>query len=480
MQRMHPTTRRLASAVLGALLLAQGCGEPLTVPDLNNLPEDVLAGGLNANTAQLLVTGLVNRDRGVGGFRHLIFAGTLARDVYNIDPSEPRYQQELMGNAIDPAGFIGGGGFTWNDAYNGVRTANDILAGIGTAAGLTEAERQGVRGIAHTFKALLLYRTWELRGPNGIPVDNSPIAASGSALLPISCQASALASISAILDSGYTELQAAGPAFAVRLPAGFASNGRFDTPAGFAKFNRGLKARAEVYRGLLGNGAPSFQAALTALDASFLDPAAPLTNGVYHTFGAAPDLANPLAVGTVYLNPTIIAPTPGSGLFVNRQGLQARDVRQAKIIFRESSVSRNGVSTMFGTSLAITGSAAQTRPLAIMRNAELLLLRAQARLELGELAAATADVNVVRTKEGSLPELPAFTSRAEGVQALLYEKRFSLLLEGAHRLVDLRAYGLLNPAYLGPSSRGAADAFLDALPIPQQERDARGGTVTCQ
>lgn len=477
---MLTTTRRRASATLGALLLAQACSDPTTVPDLNNLPADVLAGGLTANTAQLLTTGLVNRDRSAGGFRYMIFAGTLARDVYNIDPSEPRFQQELMGNAIDPAGFIGGGGFTWNDAYNGVRTANDILAGIGTAAGLTEAERQGVRGIAHTFKALLLHRTWELRGPNGIPVDNSPIDATGGALRPIACQASALASIGAILDSGYTELQAAGAAFAVRLPAGFASDGRFDTPAGFARFNRGLKARAEVYRGLHGAGAPAFRNALAALDASFVDPAAPLTAGVYHTYGAAPDVANPLAVGTVFLNPSIAAPDPASGLAASHQGLQAGDRRQSKIVVLGAPVARNGVSTTFGTTLASTAATTQTRPLAILRNAELLLLRAQARLELGELAAATADVNVVRTAEGGLPALPMFASRDAGVQATLYEKRFSLLLEGAQRLVDLRAYGLLNPAYLGASQRGTADAFLTALPIPQQERDARGGVATCQ
>jgi hypothetical protein len=478
---MLPTTRRLASASLGALLLAQAaCSDPTTVPDLNNLPDDVLAGGLTANTAQLLTTGLVNRDRLAGGFRYLAFASTLARDVYNIDPSEPRFQQELMGNAVDPAGFIGGGGGTWNEAYNGVRTANTLLEGIGSAADLTEAQRQGVRGIAHTFKALLLYRAWELRGPNGIPVDNSPIEAVGSALRPIACEGNALASISAVLDSGYAELQAAGSAFAVRLPAGFASNGTFDTPAGFARFNRALKARAEVYRGLVGRRAQSFPDALAALDASFLDQAGALTTGVYHVFGAAPDVANPLAVGTVFLNPTIAAPSQHSGLFTNRQGLQAGDRRASKIVFNQSEVSRNGVSTMFGTSLANTAAATQTRPIAIVRNAELVLLRAQALLELGRLQEATAAVNAVRTSDGGLAALPTFTSRDQGVQAVLYEKRFSLLLEGAHRLVDLRAYGLVNAAYLGASQRGTADAFQAALPIPQQERDARSGEAACR
>ena len=60
---------------------------------------------------------------------------------------------------------------------------------------------------------------------------------------------------------------------------------------------------------------------------------------------------------------------------------------------------------------------------------------------------------------------------------MLYEKRFSLLLEGAQRLVDLRSYRLLNAANLGASQR-AADVFNQALPIPQAELDQRQQTTS--
>ena len=438
----------------------------------------MIEGAFNANTAQLLVTGLVNRDRDIAGFRYIVFGETLARDVYNIDPSESRFQTELLGNAIDPAGFTGGsGGFT--EGFNTVKTANTILASVGTATDLTAAQQNGIRGIAHTFKALALYRVLELRGTNGIPLDNSPIDASGTALLPIRCEPAALASISAVLDSGFTELQAAGTTFAVRLPSGFTSQGNFGTVAGFAQFNRGLKGRTEFYRGLLGGGAAAYNNAITALNASFLSTTAPLTNGVYHTYAASPDIFNPIAVPTIYLNPTITTAAAGSGLATNNQTLQAGDRRGSKVTTR-TPVTRNGVTTTLFSNLATAASENQTRPLPILRNAELLLLRAQAELELGQFAAATADINVVRVGEGGLAAIPTITSRDEGVQRVLYEKRFSLLLEGVQRLVDLRRYNLLNANYLGASPRGAADAFNTTLPIPQQERDARGGgTLAC-
>ena len=478
--RYSTTTRRLAGTVAGAAALAgAACKDPTSVPDLNNLPISTIAGGLNANLTQLLVTGLISRDRNITGIRYYQFSETLARDVYNIDPSEPRFQTELLGNAIDAAGFIGAsGGFT--EAFNAVATANTIINGADAVADYSAAQKNGVKGIAHTFKALALYRALELRGTNGIPLDNSPVEATPAQQLPIRCEPAALAAISATLDSGATELAAAGTAFAVTLPTGFTSNGNFGTPATFLRFNRGLAGRTEFYRGLRGGGVAAFTRALTALNASFASTTAPTTDGVYSTFAAAPDIFNPLAVGTIYLNPTVTTAAAGAGAFGQSQVLQSGDTRASKVTTAATTTTRNGVSSNLRTTVASTAQATRTRPLPILRNAELLLLRAQAEIELSQLPAATADINSVRTREGGLAAIPTVAARDEGVQRVLYEKRFSLLLEGAQRLVDLRSYGLLNAANLGASQRGTADTFQTALPIPQQERDARGGNFTCQ
>jgi len=59
---------------------------------------------------------------------------------------------------------------------------------------------------------------------------------------------------------------------------------------------------------------------------------------------------------------------------------------------------------------------------------------------------------------------------------ILWEKRYSLLFESAHRLVDLRAYGWLNNTFFKKELAG--DVFVKALPHPQNEADQRKGDLS--
>ena len=115
----------------------------------------------------------------------------------------------------------------------------------------------------------------------------------------------------------------------------------------------------------------------------------------------------------------------------------------------------------------------------MLKNEELVLLRAQAKVGLGDLAGALTDVNYVRSAAGNLAPLGPFANATAAIDAILREKRYSLLMESAHRLVDLRAYGRLNATYFKKELPG--DVFIRALPHPQNEADQRGGdlTVTC-
>lgn len=479
--RYSTTTRRLTVAAAAALALG-ACKDPTSVPDLNNLPTAIVQGNLNQPTVQILVNGLANRDRDLAGFRYAVFAGSLARDVVNFDPSESRYQTELFGNAIDPAGFIGGSLFT--EAYSSIRSADVLITKAATAGDLTAGQQNAVRGLAYTFKALALYRELELRAPYGIPLENREPGTSGKDLAPFVCSPDAFARISVLLDSGATALNASISAasaaggtatFGVSLPAGFSLNGSFNTPATFLQFNRGLKGRNEFYRGLAGGGgSAAYTAALTALGQSFLSTTAPLANGVYFTYAASPDVFNPLAVGTIFLNQSITTVPASAPAFARSQVIQPGDLRASKLDIRSSATVRNGMSSNLKSTLASTAATNQTRPLPLLRNAELVLLRAQAEIELGQFQAATDDINVVRVQEGGLPPIPTITSRTEGVQRVLYEKRYSLLLEpGGSRLMDLRSYGLLNAANLGAPQRDG-DLYLKGLPVPQAELDQRG------
>jgi hypothetical protein len=198
--------------------------------------------------------------------------------------------------------------------------------------------------------------------------------------------------------------------------------------------------------------------------------AATLENSPYYTYSTASgELENPFAGdANVYMNPGASA------------GIQAGDLRAAKII-AVAPYSLNHVTSSAQMAYAVpTDPTNLTRPIPILKNAELILLRAQAEIESGLLAAATADVNFVRTNEGGLPALATFATVAAGRAAVLYEKRYTLLFESAHRLVDLRAYSEFNSTFLVKEVAG--DTFQSTLPLPQGEINARGGTpptITC-
>jgi hypothetical protein len=81
-------------------------------------------------------------------------------------------------------------------------------------------------------------------------------------------------------------------------------------------------------------------------------------------------------------------------------------------------------------------------PVPIIRNEELILLRAEANIGLGNRAAAIADLNFIRTNAGGLPALASDFS-GDLVTEMLYDRRYSLFFEYGHRWVDARRYNRL-------------------------------------
>lgn len=484
MHRSH-LMRTAALAAAGALGVA-GCNQATSVQDLNNVPSTVLNGGLTATTLQLLVTGVLGQDRANQGFATTIYAETLARDVYNIDPSESRYITELLGAPIDPSAFTGGGAYTGN--FVTVRTANTVLNNLSSVSNVYSAgQLAAVRGLLRTLKAQSFYRVLELRGTNGTPIATDQDITATPA--PILCEQSALAAVSALLDTAETDLaeaNAAGvTAFPVAIPAGFNQNGNFSTVQGFRAFARAFQGKVEVYRGIKAGaaGTANFTKALAdfaganALVPTYANATSDLTVGPYYVYGTqAGDLTNPLAAGTIYLNPTVRVNTLNNGK-AGFDTLQTGDARGAKIATLTTARTRSGTSTLYGQTVYTTAN--QSTPTPILRNDEVVLLRAQANIGLGNFAAAAADINAVRTVEGGLPAIATPATADEAISAVLYEKRFSLLLLSTTRLQDLRSYGRLNSTYY-PAAR-TGDTFQTQLPIPAGEANARAksGGVAC-
>ncbi|HEY8209746.1 MAG TPA: RagB/SusD family nutrient uptake outer membrane protein [Myxococcaceae bacterium] len=110
-------------------------------------------------------------------------------------------------------------------------------------------------------------------------------------------------------------------------------------------------------------------------------------------------------------------------------------------------------------------------PVPIIRNEELILLRAEIATQQSNFAAARADVNLIRTGYGLAAKIDTdLDSTTELIDELLKQRRYSLLFEGGHRWIDLRRYNKLDDSLKDlPTTHFVHQQY----PIPSSEIDAR-------
>jgi hypothetical protein len=379
--------------------------------------------------------------------------GIVGREVLRLDPSDPRFTTELLHGPLDPGGDAFGGDH-WADEYVAIREANLLLAVLPTATELTPAEQSATSGYAKTIKALNYSLILATHTQDSIPIvtDTSVTAAPA----PFATNAAAYDHVVALLEEAKTELLAGGTAFPFALPPGFTG---FNTPATFVQFNRALRARVAVYRN-------DFAGALAALAESFIDPLGPLDRGVYMDYGTgAGDLANPLSLdpqaGENFAHPSLLT---GAQLQVDGSTPDQRFV--SKIVTR-APTTLDDLTSNLGWNRYPTPST----PIPIIKNEELILLRAEANIGSGAggLGAALTDINTIRTRSGNLPALGGFADATAALDELLYNKLYSLMFEGAHRWIDARRYGRLGTLPLDRTTGATPDVVFPTLPVPTDE-----------
>jgi len=451
-------------------MFAVGCKDNPVANPIDLPTVDQLSGPLTIPALQFIATGALAQDRAsVNAFAYAIETGIFARDVYRIDASEPRFVQETLGGNPDPGSFAGGG--AWAAYYTAIRAENAVLGALGNIAAnqFSTNEIAATRGFMRTLKALDYWRVIEMHDSVGavIQSDDPNVVTDGK------CKATVLSYIAALLDSANADFTTAGAATKLpfKLPSGFTAFGRnYSTVSNLVLLNRALKGKVDFYRGLdRKNPTPAlFPTAIAELTQALggaapgAVPAASFKNGAYYVFvpGGSENTPNTISDSKIGLNPLV------------KDSVQAGDTRGSKIVSR-SATSGFGISTSITYVGAVASTANQSAPLAILRDEELVLLRAQAEIEAGQLANATLDINSVRTNYGLAPVAPA--TKTAAIDAVLYEKRYSLLFEGPQRFDDLREYGRLNATYLRKET--PTDPFNAALPVPRAELNARGLTV---
>lgn len=415
-----------AAAILGVMTFS-ACDQNFSAPDPNAPTTDALI------PVQPLITGTLANWR----YTEINeFMAIMGRESYTSAGDDPRINTQPIRNAFDATAFIVNR--PWNSMYYSIKNARNL---VDFASKLSGTEKAGLEGVAKTIWAHELVRLSGVYYNEGIKIQylNAPTA-------PFVNRATSLAEAAKLLDEAATSLSSAGSSFSFSLGNGFVG---YNNPQGFLRVNRALRARVAAYQG-------DYAACQTALAASFLNegntPAA-MNMGVFHTYSTA---AGDVPPGS----------GRGSGGNPFFQNLAATAIRWWAHKDYVSDNTDNTVDTRVTQkavvpsnipvpfSIIAGGGLTSSRainifpdpfsPTAIIRNEELLLLRAEARM-LGatpDLTGALADINRVRAAANA----PALTTlgadRNAQIGRLLYERRYSLFFEG-FRWVDLRRFDRL-------------------------------------
>lgn len=456
----------------GAVFLATvACNtDKLQVPNFNDPTPD----GVNTdpNGIQFLTAGVLVRERSNLNNSLIRDVGMFGRESYYYFPTDARFVSHFFigqtsggVRSLDPTGFASGQFFGW---FQNMKNEINLVA-VSDASTRPASEKAAIRGFANTFRGLDVWYVLLTRDTIGMPVEVPSDPTKPAAWVT---RDAALAFAESMLDSAAKDLAAAGSAFPFQITAGFAG---FDTPAGFLQFNRAIAARVYNDHATKGCGTACYTKALAALAGSFVSSPGSLASlnvGPAHLFSSVSgDILNEYnfvtdAIQFAHQEAVDSAQTQAGG------GADARVQRKLVALPTPRPAPGSGLGIPATYRFNIYPNT--TSPLPIIRNEELLLIRAEARYFTGDVAGALSDLNDVRSVSGNLPPLtPADIATATTfVNRLLYERWMSLLMEG-HRWNDYRRFGRLADLPLDIKSGPNAHFVARVMPIPQTECDAR-------
>lgn len=418
-------------AILFLLVLVM----PSCKKDYGNLNSPTLEDYSNATKDQLdnLVTGSLSGMRLTEGL-YLDVVGVIGREMYRFSNADPRYVTELLGSApVNNTGFYVTN--EWSARYRVVKNCNVLIDAANNSTFIPDDQKKGYTGFAKTLKAFELLMNLNLTYSNGIRVD----VADPDNLGPILGYDESISAIASLLDEAKTDLDGATVVFP--LSSGFPVN------ISLVQFNRALAARVDVYR-------KQWSSALTDLDASFLNLSGDFSTGIYEVFGTGSgDQLN-----------TAYTPRNSNGEVRLAHPSYAADIepgddRINKAPLRDAAVSNSDLTS----NRDVWVYTSSTASIPIIRNEELILIYAEANIQLANFDDAVDAINIIRNGH-NLADYSGAVTKDALINELLEQRRYSLFYEG-HRWIDMRRYDKLGEL---PIDR-PGDQVWSALPIPQTE-----------
>jgi starch-binding outer membrane protein, SusD/RagB family len=328
----------------------------------------------------------------------------------------------------------------WGGAYVGINRANNVLAAVPTATGMTEAQRSLARGEALFIRALHYSRLLQWFG--GVPLILEPSRGVGEAALV------SRSSSQDVYSRIIADLEEAAPLLPTGRVAGRATRGAANA----------LLARIYLE---VGNYAQARDKATTVISSG--------TYSLVPNFGTLYSQKNsPESIFELQFTPNTgnslafwFFPAALGGRLGMSPTAELYNAYGAGDTRRDVSIRMSGTTRYIGKYTRI---ALGDDNIIELRLAEMYLIRAEANARLNAPAATVrADLNILRTRAGAAPLGEAVATQAQLLQAVLNERRLELAFEG-HRFFDLRRFGVA-AQQLGIS----ADRLL--FPIPQAEID---------
>src|ERR1019366_4967750 len=140
--------------------------------------------------------------------------------------------------------------------------------------------------------------------------------------------------------------------------------------------------------------------------------------------------------------------------------IETGDDRINKATLRNSVASLSGLSS----NRDVWVYTSSTAPIPIIRNEELMLIYAEANIQLDNLNEGVNAINIIRNGHG-LGDYSGAVNGPALITEMLNQRRYSLFFEG-HRWIDMRRYNLLNTL---PIDRPGDDVWTE-FPLPVTEQ----------
>src|SRR5262249_52925466 len=149
--------------------------------------------------------GVIDQSRNlIGGF-YIVITGELGREGYCMDPTNPDCVSHPLFEGPDPGRYEVT--LLYQPPYVAIRQANVTLTATDGVVGMSDPQKEAVRGVAKTMKALNFLYLITVFDNSGLPidVDRPP----GTTLAPVVTRAEVYTYINQLLDEAKTHLGAA-------------------------------------------------------------------------------------------------------------------------------------------------------------------------------------------------------------------------------------------------------------------------------